>query len=94
MKRMVRREMIVLLVLGAGVWALSACRPSESATAERTPGELAFRRNCQSCHSLPRPKSHSDQEWPALVARYGARAHLTSEQVAQIAEFLLSSNGS
>ena len=43
---------------------------------ERSPGETAFRANCQTCHRLPRADTKTNEEWPAIVERYGARAKL------------------
>ena len=54
----------------------------------RSPGEVAFRAHCKTCHSLPRPKKWRDDEWPSLVARYGERANLDSTQIALITEYV------
>ena len=59
---------------------------------ERSPGELVFRANCQSCHRLPKPKDKSDEQWPALVARYGAKAKLTDDKIALITDYLIGAN--
>jgi cytochrome c5 len=58
----------------------------------RSPGEIVFRSSCQTCHSLPRPKMKNDDEWPALVRRYGLRAKLTNDQIAAITAYLTASN--
>ena len=59
---------------------------------ERSPGEIAFEENCQTCHRLPMADSQSDEEWPTLVARYGERAKINDETVALIASYLINSN--
>lgn len=58
----------------------------------RSPGEVTFRANCQTCHSLPRPASKTDEQWPALVQKYGQRAKLRPEQIQQIIAFLTAAN--
>lgn len=66
--------------------------PGGSTTESRTSGELAFRRHCQTCHSLPRPTKYTDSEWPSLVARYGSRAKLTDSTIALITLHLTAHN--
>ncbi|MDX9859095.1 MAG: cytochrome c [candidate division Zixibacteria bacterium] len=61
-------------------------------TEEQSPGEAAFRASCQTCHTLPRPSMRSDDEWPALVDRYGERANLDAETRAIILAYLQRSN--
>ncbi|MEW6050517.1 MAG: cytochrome c [Candidatus Zixiibacteriota bacterium] len=68
-----------------------ACGPTGSGE-EKSPGEMAFRRSCQTCHSLPKPSKKTDEEWPALVRRYGEKAKLSPETIAQITEYLRASN--
>jgi cytochrome c5 len=63
------------------------CRP-ETAEETRSEGELAFKRNCQKCHSLPKPTKYTDAQWPPLVERYGARAMLSDSVIAQITLYL------
>lgn len=78
------------LVILFALAALS-CGPRKTKE-ERSPGEMAFRANCQTCHRLPRPSFKSDEEWPALVARYGDRAKLSEHQITIIREYLLAAN--
>ena len=52
------------------------------------PGETAFKKNCQTCHTLPRAGMKSAEEWPTFVSRYGARAKLSDEQIAIITDYL------
>ena len=74
------------------VVAIGACNGSKTTPAEeRSPGEMAFRTSCQTCHTLPRPTMKSAEEWPELVARYGERASLTPEKIEIIAEYLIAS---
>ena len=80
----------LLGVLVLGLLGLLGC--AAGATKNRSPGEMTFRASCQTCHRLPNPASKSDDQWPALVARYGERAGLTDEKIVQIREFLISAN--
>ncbi|MEK7775453.1 MAG: cytochrome c [Candidatus Zixiibacteriota bacterium] len=73
--------------------ALFACGGGAPSDETRTPGEIAFRRNCQTCHSLPKPSLKTDDEWPSTVARYAPRAKLTPEDIAAITAYLVSANG-
>jgi len=67
------------------------CRKSDISE-KRSPGERAFRSYCQSCHILPKPSDKTDNEWPAIVERYGARAKLSNEQINQIIGYLTANN--
>jgi hypothetical protein len=73
------------LVLLAFIGTLTSCM---STAEERSPGEMAFRANCQTCHVLPRAEKYTDEQWPALVERYGTRAKLNAEKIALITEYL------
>lgn len=59
---------------------------------ERSPGQVAFEANCQTCHRLPGAWTKSDEEWPALVARYGPRAKINDETVSIIVAYLQKTN--
>jgi len=59
---------------------------------ERSPGQVAFERNCQTCHRLPSAMTHSDEEWPELVSRYGERARISKETVSIIVSYLQKNN--
>ena len=87
---------ITITIASAAVLAVLAfgCGGSSENTGKetRSPGEIAFRSSCQTCHSLPRPKMKNDDEWPALVRRYGERAKLTDDQIAAITAYLIASN--
>jgi cytochrome c5 len=61
---------------------------ADSGKETRSPGEIAFRSSCQTCHSLPKPAKYSDEQWPPLVARYGARAKLSDSAITQIIQYL------
>jgi hypothetical protein len=73
--------------------SLVSCGGGATSDETRSPGEIAFRRNCQTCHSLPKPSLKSDEEWPPTVARYAPRAKLTPEDIAAITAYLVSANG-
>lgn len=59
---------------------------------ESTENSRLFAASCQSCHILPKPTMKSDEEWPALVKKYGKRAKLTEEQIDRITIYLISNN--
>ena len=83
---------IIIAIAGAAVLvalALGCAGSSDGSGKEiRSPGEIAFRRSCQTCHSLPKPTKYTDAQWPPLVERYGARAMLSDSVIAQITLYL------
>ena len=79
-----------LVIIGIAFVILS-CR-SQQTIEERSPGEITFRRHCQTCHVLPRPSLKSDEEWPAIVQRYGQRAKLTREEVDLVIGYVTANN--
>lgn len=87
---------IVLTISGAAILAALAISCGGNSTGSgsetRTPGEIAFRSSCQTCHSLPKARMKTDDEWPALVQRYGERAKLNGDQIAAITAYLVASN--
>ena len=70
---------------------MAACQPSNKILDE-SPGGLTFKKNCQACHRLPNPSIKSDEEWPAIVKRYGEKAKLNQEQIAVLTEWLIANN--
>lgn len=87
---------IIIALAGAAVLAALAlgCAGSSGGSGKeiRSPGEIAFRTNCQKCHSLPSPSGHTDEEWPALVDKYGRRAKLSDSTIALITSYLTAHN--
>lgn len=79
------------LLSGLALLGAIACGPKPSAE-PRSEGERIFRSVCRTCHSLPKPKSRTDEQWPALVQKYGDRGKLTEHQIALVTEYLLSVN--
>ena len=80
---------IVLFLVGT----MLACGAKKSALGEnRSEGRRLFVMSCQNCHLLPNPSSQSDEEWPAIVKRYGARSKLTDSEIASITTFLIANN--
>ncbi len=82
---------VALLLLFVGI-TVSSCQKSGVAKESRSPGEITFRANCQTCHVLPKATMKTDAEWPAIVARYGEKAKLSEEQKSGIIAFLVSKN--
>ena len=71
---------------------LTSCQQSDLPSESRSPGEVAFRSNCQTCHILPKASMKTDDEWPAMVNRYGEKAKLTVTQVNDIIAYLTANN--
>ncbi len=75
------------------IWiTVSSCQKSGIAKESRSPGEITFRANCQTCHILPKATMKTDDEWPTIVARYGEKAKLSESQKSDIIAFLISQN--
>ncbi|KAA3633622.1 MAG: hypothetical protein DWP97_08780 [Calditrichaeota bacterium] len=68
------------------------CNSSQVEKESRSPGEIAFRSNCQRCHILPKPSMKSDEQWPAIVSKYGDKANLTITDQKQILAYLIANN--
>jgi cytochrome c2 len=87
---------ILIALTAAAAFFAAACgsKTTQSSNAVETmsPGERVFRASCQSCHVLPRPTAKTDEEWPEIVQRYGSRARLSAETMAQISAYLIASN--
>lgn len=71
---------------------LISCQKNTGTKELRSPGEIAFRSHCQTCHVLPKPTMKTDDEWPALVARYGKRAKISEEEKKDIISYLTANN--
>ncbi len=69
-----------------------SCQKSDLQKESRSPGEIAFRSNCQTCHILPKTDMKTDAEWPAMVNRYGEKAKLSVAQVNDIIAYLIANN--
>ena len=81
-------SVIALLILAT---SMVGCQSSQ-VNAERSPGELTFKKRCQNCHRLPNPDSKNDLQWPELVDRYGTKAGISDEEIALITQFLVDTN--
>lgn len=82
---------LVLSVTFGLVLIFAGCSP-KTGSEQKSEGELAFKRNCQSCHVLPRASLKSDREWPDIVAKYGHKIKLSREQVDLISAYLIANN--
>lgn len=89
------KGILIALAAAAALFA-AACgsKTTQSSNAVETmsPGERAFRASCQTCHVLPKPTAKTDEEWPEIVQRYGSRARLSAETMAQITAYLIANN--
>jgi cytochrome c2 len=85
--RVVIGILITLFVISSWI----GCRKSEI-NETRSPGEKTFRSYCQSCHILPKPTDKTDDEWPVIVKRYGAKAKLSEHQINQVIAYLTTNN--
>ena len=80
----------LILILGCGAYTP---QPGEQTTASAdTDGEKIYRRQCRNCHSLPKPGSHTDDEWPPLINRHSKRVKLTEEQTKALLAYLREHN--
>lgn len=70
---------------------LFGCRKNDI-NESQSPGEKTFKSYCNSCHTLPKPADKTDNEWPAIVEKYGVRAKLSQEQINQIISYLTANN--
>lgn len=97
------RKQIGLVTLLAGL--VLACGtalyvPRESALIskgelkEMRSGRAAYISKCGSCHSLALPEKYSAQEWKAFVGRMAPKAHLTSQEEAEILKYVTKNDSS
>ena len=87
------RYCLSVLILLSLFSAILACQAKKSELGEkRSEGERLFVISCQSCHLLPKPVSKTDEEWPAIVKRYGLRAKLRDSDIAAITIYLVANN--
>ena len=91
---MIRGSLIALTAAAGLIVAACGSKTTQSGTAgeSMSPGERAFRNSCQTCHVLPRATAKTDAEWPEIVQRYGSRARLSQETMAQITAYLVANN--
>ncbi len=66
---------------------MSGCKPSGPA-AEKSPGELAFKSKCQTCHRLPKPDAMSVAEWDAWLGEHRTKAGLSDSETRLILSYL------
>ena len=86
------KHLLIISALFVTLALFEGCNSSQADKESRTPGEIAFRSNCQRCHILPKPGMKSDEQWPAIVAKYGTKANLTIEDQKQILSYLIANN--
>lgn len=82
---------ILILLFFASVITAS-CQKNNINQEMRSPGERAFRANCQTCHRLPKATMKTDEQWPVIVNKYGDKAKLSESQKAAIVAYLTSRN--
>lgn len=83
MKKFIAIYIILLIFAG--------CK-SKPAGEELSSGERQFKRYCQTCHTLPKPSMKTAEQWPEIVSRYGQRAKLSEEIIADITSYLVLQN--
>lgn len=87
---MIKIKTIIILFALSVIWG---CSPkTDSGTETKSEGEIAFSRNCQSCHALPKPTDKTDEQWPALVEKYGQKIKLDQTQIDLINGYLIANN--
>ncbi len=84
---MLRLSLLLLCVI-----VFTSCQKKNTSGEMRSPGEIAFKANCQTCHILPKATMKIDAEWPYFVGRYGEKAKLSEEKKADIIAYLTSHN--
>ncbi len=85
---MIRLPILLIIV----IVIIASCQKNNLNQEMRSPGETAFRANCQTCHILPKATMKTDEEWPAIVNKYGNKAKLSDTQKAAIIAYLISRN--
>lgn len=84
--------------MAVGLFTLLGCGAHAPRTAGSTTaftasdGEKLYRRQCRNCHTLPKPQSHADADWPVLIKRHESRVKLTEEQTKALLTFLTEKN--
>jgi hypothetical protein len=64
-------------------------KPDENATAIQQ-GKVLMESHCVTCHSLPRPSTHTMSEWPKVLQRMAPRSGLQEPEVKLIEQYLSS----
>ena len=82
----------LLIIVTAMIAAFGCGGAGTKLASERSPGQVAFEANCQTCHRLPGAWTQTDEEWPPLVARYSERAKIDDETVSIIVSYLQATN--
>lgn len=55
-------------------------------------GKTTFENNCNKCHALPDPKSHTDAQWVGLVNVMAPKAKLTDHQAEMVYDYVTFAN--
>lgn len=67
-------------------WAKT--RYPTATVASLTEGRKLFLGRCASCHTLPEPKTHTPDRWPASVKGMADEAKLTAAEEVHVAAYL------
>lgn len=87
----------ILIVLAFIACSKQIYTPTEANVNKREPATLAelqqghdlFVKNCGRCHKLPRPESHSAQQWTKVLDKMGPKAKLDKDQVSLVYKFVV-----
>ncbi len=106
--RAITGPVIAIAIAAAGCGTTDGGRPREGSApleTEANPvgglsdadvgmGRSLFERSCDTCHALPSPSVHTDDEWVRVVKTMGRDARITAADQREILRFLQAANGS
>lgn len=90
------RKFLVLLSI---LFIVFACSHKTASTIEKTSsttvtheqyleGKMVFEANCQKCHKLRKPESHTVKQWVKWLDKMAPKAKLSPEQKQQVFNFV------
>ena len=87
-----------LLIAVSVTGFLASCTPkpavvegSKTSTAEKlAAGKTIYENSCNRCHELPKPTSHSAQDWVGIMNSMAPKAKLNDEQHALVYDYIVS----
>lgn len=81
-------KLVWFLLIGLGLSCITGGCQSKGAAEERSPGEVAFRSRCQTCHRLPKPTDKTNQEWRTWLAEHRYKAGMSQAEVDTVLNYL------
>ncbi len=72
------------------IFIVSGCTAGTKPVADNySTGKHYFLRECGRCHNLIYPEEHSQTEWQHILAKKRGRISLTSEQFAELENYIM-----